>query len=217
MEISSPGVSLPGFLAASCLFLIVLSSLSLEIADWLELIVLLTGFAIILVELFLLPTFGVLGAVGIVLFLAGLLGMLLPNLREVSFEYDTHTLNAAGQYLMRRLAWLCGAFLLSLGVIVFLGRYVLPGFSGFRRFMLVGHEQEAAQGFIAGENPLDLPQAGTPGTVFSSLRPSGKIRVEERIYDAVSMGDFIEAGEPIFVDRLDGSVIVVRRKEDGER
>ena len=118
---------------------------------------------------------------------------------------------------MHRLAWLCGGFFFSLGGVVVFGRYVLPGFSGFRRFILVGHEQEAAQGFIAGENPLDLPQVGTPGTVFSSLRPSGKIRVEERIYDAVSMGDFIEAGEPIFVDRLDGSVIVVCRKEDGER
>jgi membrane-bound serine protease (ClpP class) len=58
IEMNHPGLSLPGSIAAICLFLIVLSSFSLEIANWLELILLLTGLALILTELFVLPTFG---------------------------------------------------------------------------------------------------------------------------------------------------------------
>lgn len=215
MEMSNPGLSLPGFVAASCLFLIILSSFSLQIADWLELILLLTGLMLILAEVFVLPTFGLLGVLGIILFFAGLFGMLLPKLSLIKFEYDTQTFNAAGYYFLERLAWLCGSLILSLCVIALLGRYFLPSFPTFRRFVLAGHEQDASKGYIAGENPLDLPQAGTKGKVFATLRPAGKILVDDRIFDAISTGDFIEAGEQIMVVRLEGSVIVVDREQGG--
>lgn len=212
MEMSNPGLSLPGFIAALSLFLIVLSSFSLEIAHWLELIILLTGLVLILVELFVLPTFGLLGVLGILLFLGGLFGMLLPSLGSVNFEYDTQTLNAAGEYFVQRLAWLCGTLILSVLIIAILARYVLPSFSTFNRFVLAGHEQDASKGFVAGDNPADLPQPGTRVDVFATLRPAGKIIVQDRIYDAVSTGDFIEAGEQVIVVRLEGGVIFVNRE-----
>lgn len=214
MELSNPGLSLPGFVAATCLFLIVLSSFSLEIANWLELIFLLIGLALILVELFVVPSFGLIGVLGIFLFIMGLFGMLLPGLESVKFEYDTQTLNAAGQYFFERLAWLCGSLILSVGIITLLARYVLPGFSTFNRFVLVGHEQDASRGFVAGEDPKTLPQPGARGQVLATLRPSGKIIVEDHIYEAVSTGDFIDAGESIIVVRLEGSVIFVNRAQD---
>ncbi len=214
MEISNPGLSLPGFVAATCLFLIVLSSFSLEIANWLELIFLLVGLALILVELFVLPSFGLIGFLGIFLFVIGLFGMLLPGLESVKFEYDTQTLNAAGQYFFERLAWLCGSLILSVGIIALLARHVLPSFSTFNRFVLAGHEQDATKGFVAGEDPKNLPQPGTQGQVLATLRPSGKIIVKDQIYEAVSTGDFIDAGESIVVVRLEGSVIFVNRIQD---
>ncbi|MBA3721696.1 MAG: serine protease [Parachlamydiaceae bacterium] len=211
IEINNPGLSLPGSVAATCLFLIILSSFALEIANWLELILLLSGLALILVELFVLPTFGLLGVLGIVLFIAGLFGMLLPEARAVHFEYDTKTLNAAGQYFVERLAWLAGSLLLSLGIIAILARFVLPSFPGWRRFVLVGNEQDADKGFFAGDDPKTLPQPGTKGEVLATLRPSGKVILNDKIYDAISSGDFIDAGEPIVVVKLDGGVIVVNR------
>lgn len=206
LELNHPGLSFPGFIAGACLFLIILSSYSLQLANWLELIILLTGIVLILVELFILPTFGLLGVLGIFLFLGGLFAMLLPNLGSVKFEYDTHTLNAAGEYFFRRLAWLCGSLIASVAVIVVLARYVVPGFAAFNPFVLVGHEQE---GYIAGDKPSTLPQPGTKGEVFATLRPAGKIIIDDKVYDAVSTGDFIQAGEKVIVARLEGSVIVV--------
>lgn len=213
IELNNPGLTLPGSVAAICLFLIILSSFSLEIANWLELIILLTGLALILAELFVLPTFGLLGVLGIILFVGGLFGMLLPSLSDAKFEFDTHSLNAAGQYFIQRLAWLCGALILSVLVIAVLARYVLPNFMGFNRFVLAGHEQDASRGFIAGENPADLPQAGAKGEVLATLRPAGKVLVQDHIYDAVSTGGFIEAGEKVVVVRLEGSVIMVNREQ----
>lgn len=209
MEISNPGLSLPGFIAGTCLFLIVLSSFSLQIANWLELILLLTGLLLILVELFILPTFGLLGVLGIILFIAGLFGMLLPSLDSVKFEYDTQSLNAAGQYFLKRLAWLCGSVILSSIVIAFLASYVLPSFSAFNRFVLSGYEQDASKGYVAGENPSEMPKAGDRAIVFATLRPGGKIMVQDKIYDAISSGDLIEAGETVVVAAVEGSTVIV--------
>lgn len=211
IELNNPGLSLPGFIAGLSLFLIILSSFSLEIANWLELILLLTGLALILAELFVLPTFGLLGILGIILFLVGLFGMLLPGLSSVHFEYDTKNFNAAGQYFMERLAWLCGSLILSIVIIALLARYVLPSFPALHRFVLVGHEQDSSEGFVAGENPANLPQPGTKAEVFATLRPAGKIIVKDKIFDAISTGDFIDAGEKIVIVRVEGSTIFVNR------
>lgn len=211
MELSSPGLSLPGSVAAICLFLIILSSFALEIANWLEVILLLTGLAILLVELFLLPTFGLLGFAGIIFFLTGLFGMMLPGIGSVQYEVDTNTLNAAGEALFKRLAWLCGTLVLGFGIILLLARYITPTLAGFSRFVLAGREQE---GYIAGESPQKLPQPGSVGEAATTLRPAGKIIIQDNLYDAITPGGFIEKGSKIVVERLDGSVIVVSQKEE---
>ena len=207
MEFSSPGFGLPGTVAITCLFLILLSSYALEIANWLEVILLLTGILIILVELFILPTFGLLGFIGIVFFLAGLFGLMLPGLSSINYELDTQTFNAAGEAFFERLAWLSGSLILGSIIILLLTRYMTPTFAGFRRFVLSGNEQN---GFISGASAHDLPIPGTVGEAFTPLRPAGKVIFNDIIYDAISSGTFIEKGATVAVERLDGSVIVVK-------
>lgn len=121
MEFNHPGFGLPAFVAGGCLLLIILSTYSLQLANWLEVIILFTGLILIVVELFVLPTFGLLGILGIVLFLGGLFAMLLPGISSVKYEFDTQTLNAAGIYFMKRLAWLSGSLILSVAIIALFG------------------------------------------------------------------------------------------------
>jgi membrane-bound ClpP family serine protease len=213
IEINSPGFGVPGSIALTCLFLIVLSSFSLEIANWLELILLLVGITTILVELFVLPTFGLLGFIGIICFLAGLFGMMLPGAGSVSYEYETHTFNAAGEVFFERLAWLCGTLVLAFILIALLARYVTPSLGVFNRFVLSGHEQE---GYLAVDSPSSLPKSGTKGEVVATLRPAGKVLIEGTIYDAISSGGFIEEGTSIVVSRIEGSSIVVEMANQGE-
>lgn len=211
VEMNSPGLGFPGFVAGCCLFLIVLASFSLQIAHWLELIFLLTGFALILTELFILPTFGLLGILGAFLFFGGLFGMLLPSIGNVHFEYDTQTFNAAGEYFMQRLAWLCGSLIVSAIIIAILARYVFPSFPGLSRFVLSGHEQDASLGYTAGNNPIDMPTLGAQAEVFATLRPAGKIIVNGRIYDAISTGELISTEEKVIITAVEGSTIIVKR------
>lgn len=213
-EFTTPGFGLGGTIGITCLFLIVLSSFALEIGNWLELILLLVGLGVILVELFVLPTFGLLGAIGILFFLVGLFGLMLPGIGSVSFELDSHTFNAAGEVVFERLAWLCGALVASFIIIVLLARYVTPQLAGLSRFVLKGNEQ---QGYIAGHLPSTLPQPGAKGVAAVTLRPAGKIVVDDVLYDALSVGSLIEKGTPIVVLSLDGSTIMVSVDENKEQ
>lgn len=210
LEASSPGFGLPGTVALTCLFLIVLSSFSLEIANWLEVILLVTGILVILFELFVLPTFGLLGFIGILLFLVGLFGMMLPGADSVGYEYDTKTLNAAGIAFFERLAWLCGTFVLGLILIGLLARYVTPRFTTFNRFVLQGNEQT---GFTSVENLSELPKPGTKGEAITTLRPSGKIVIDNIPYDAMSTGSLIEKGHSIQVMGIDSGTLLVEEIE----
>lgn len=213
MEMSSPGFGIPAIIALFCLFLMILSALSLDIANWLEVILLLTGLLVIAIDLFFLPTFGLLGFIGAVFFLIGLFGMLLPGIGSVDFDFDTQTWNVAGEALFERLAWLSGTILAGILLMFLIGRFITPKFAAWNRFVLEGSEQDASQGYIAGENPQKLPQPGQKGEVVSTLRPAGKVMIDGRIYDAMTSGSFIEKGTPIVVAVLDGSVMIVAKEE----
>ena len=217
MEISSPGASLPGSIGVICLFLIILSSFEQEIGNALELILLFVGLATILVEVFVLPTFGLLGFVGLLCFMAGLFGLMLPGLGKISFEWDTSSFNAAGEVFYERLAWLCGSIIVSIIIMWILGRYVLPSFGTFKRFVLSGHEQDASLGYMAGEDPHLLPKPGTEGKVIATLRPAGKVLLNDTIYDAMSDGNFIEKGKDIVVVRIEGSIIIVNMNDQEKK
>jgi len=212
MEFSTPGFGLPGSISLICLFLIILSSFALEIASWLELILLLAGVSIIGIDLFVLPTFGLIGIFGVILFIIGLFGLMLPGANAIDFEFDTGTFNAAGEAFMNRLAWLSGTFVLGLGLMAILARYVTPRFAAFNRFVLQGNEQNASDGYQAGLNPKLLPQPGVHGEAATTLRPGGKILIDGQYYDAISSGSFIEKGSQIKVIGFDGNALMVEEE-----
>lgn len=210
-ELSTPGFGVPGAIGVTCLLLIILSSFALEIANWLEVILLLIGLAIIVVDLFVLPTFGLMGFIGLIFFLAGLFGLLIPDIGSIQYEFDTGTLNAAGQMVVEKLVWYSMTLLVGAIIVFLLARYLTPAIASYSSLVLQGNEQDASRGYLAGENPKDLPQKGSKGQVMATLRPAGKIMINDTVYEALSDGNFIERGEEIEVIRLDGSVIVVNK------
>ena len=210
LEVNSPGFGLPGAVASLCLMLIVVSNLSLEIANWIEVIFLMVGILFVLADLFLLPTGGLLLFVGALLAVGSLFAIMLPAIDVIDYEFESKTLSVGGQLFLERLAWLSGTIVVAFAIMALVGRYIQPAFIGFNRFVLVGHEQE---GYIAGDDPTTLPQPGSKGEVLATLRPSGKVVIDGVIYEALAAGTFIEKGVTVQVDRLESSVIVVVQKE----
>jgi membrane-bound serine protease (ClpP class) len=216
IEFNHPGAGIPGSVAVACLALIVMSSFSQEIGNILELILVLVGLLFIGIDFFVIPTFGLLAFIGGIFFIVGLFGMMLPGIEGVNYEFDTQTFNAAGQAFMEQLSWLSGTILLALAIIMLLGRYVMPSLHRFSNLMLVGGEQSAKEGYYSGLNPQSLPQPGSEGKVIATLRPTGKIVINDDIFDAVSEGEYLEKGTSIVISRLDGNVIFVTKQEEEE-
>ena len=212
MEMNTPGFGVAGSIAAICLSLIIISSFSQEIASYLEVFLMALGALILVLDFTLLPTFGILGFFGLLLFLGGLFAIMLPGLESMSYEVDTQTLNAAGEIALDRLTWYLATFVIGMAAMLLLARYITPSTKLLRRFVLSGGEQEASQGYTAGIAAFDAPEIGAVGEVISTLRPSGKAVFGEKLYDVVSEGAFIEKGTKVLVVRTENGNVIVKEK-----
>ncbi|MQA31837.1 MAG: hypothetical protein GEU82_18715, partial [Luteitalea sp.] len=151
--------------------------------------------ALVAIEVFVIPGFTVAGLAGIVALVAGL-GMTLVGAGA--------TMNAIvvalGRVAVSILLAMAGAF----GLLRLLPR--LP----FGRRLVLGTGMQTDLGYVSAPEG-DRQWLGRTGTAISPLRPAGIAEIDGARVDVVSDGDFIEAGTPILVTRVDGNRIVVRR------
>ncbi len=209
MEFSSGGFGVAGAVALISLFLVALSSFALEAITILEPLLLVFGLILVCLEIFFFPTLGILGVIGVVFIIMGLAGMMLPGIESVSYQGDQ--LNAAGEYVLSRLAWLSGAFLVAIFVMAILSRYMWPKL-GLSKALVLSEDMRskaAVEGNLAPSPLSALPDVGVQAVVSSALRPAGKVCVQEVEYDALSTGSFIPEGTSVTIVRIEGAKVVV--------
>lgn len=192
LEMQHPGLIAPLILAGSCLGLILLSQFAVETVYLLELIALGAGIVILFVELFILPTFGIGGIVGLLLALGGFISIMIPHFHDVQFF---PALNLAAEAIIERLAYLCGWMLVA-GCLF---AWILPRY--LRRFAHTHHH----------EHPLPFVIAeGKQGMAYTQLRPSGKVVIDGTHYEATTEGRFVEKGTAVAVIRQEGNKLWVK-------
>lgn len=195
VEIRTPGFGVPGAVGLTSLGLFLWGHWLVNLAGWEELMLALLGLVLLLVEAFVLPGFGVAGVLGI-LAMAG--ALLLSTLGE----------GATTQALLTAAGRLGVSLAVALGLSLLLLR-LFPR-TRFGRQLILDTNLEARQGFTS--EPLsDHRLVGSLGVAVSALRPAGIADIDGRRIDVVSDGDYVEPGESIRVDHVDGNRIVVRR------
>jgi len=195
IEIRTPGFGVPGALGLASLGLFLGGHWLVNLAGWEELMLALGGLVLLLIEAFVLPGFGIAGILGILALAAALI------LSTVGEGSTVQTLVIAAGRLGISLAV---AMVLSLLMLRFLPR------TRFGRQLVLETDLDADSGFTS--EPLsDHDLVGKIGTSMSTLRPAGIAEIDGRRIDVVSDGDYIEPGQPIRVDHVDGNRIVVRR------
>jgi membrane-bound serine protease (ClpP class) len=55
---------------------------------------------------------------------------------------------------------------------------------------------------------------GKTGVAYTVLRPSGKVIIENTIYDAFTRGDYVEKGTNIIVIDQEGTSIKVKKMQE---
>lgn len=96
--------------------------------------------------------------------------------------------------------------LLSVGVCFLALRNIRR--SGKRDSFFLRQDQE---GFSSGKIEEDL--VGKEGVVSTELKPAGHIKVEGKVYQALSQGEFLSKGSMVEVVLMKGSHVIVKLKK----
>jgi membrane-bound serine protease (ClpP class) len=201
-ELQSPGIGFP--LAAAVLAAILyFAPLYLEgLAQNWELLIFIVGLILIVVEIFAIPGFGVAGVTGILLVVTGLTLSMVDN---VVFDLKW---NIALAEVVKKFFIVIASMFVSLVVSLILGKQLFTNkaFAG----LSLDRDLNTDEGFLGVESqPRQI--VGKTGVAESVLRPSGKVRIDDEIYDAASEYGFINKGEKIRVLRYaQGQLYVIK-------
>lgn len=166
-----------------------------------EILLFVVGVILLLLEIFVIPGFGVAGMAGIICIVAGLTFSLL-GFNGFDFEWNSIAGDLLAQSFFRVMAVVTVAFV----GIFFFGQSLIS-LPGFNKIVLKSN-QESKEGFSVKENNLD-GLIGQSGIVLHQLRPSGKIIIDGNIYDAISLTNMVEQGNSVKVISVEGSLLKV--------
>ncbi|HBG41849.1 MAG TPA: serine protease [Porphyromonadaceae bacterium] len=198
-ELQSPGVGFPLAVAiAAALLYFTPLYLTGYAQNW-EVLLFVLGLIAMVFELLVVPGFGVTGIVGILFIVSGLLLALIGNIR---FHFD----GLPVMQLFRALVIVFAGLGLGSVLIVYLSsRIGKPGF--FRKVALLADQKGTVS---VSMEPASM--VGKIGVSVTGLRPSGRIRIEGELYDAVSVKGFIEQDEPVKVIRYENFQLYVMKQ-----
>ena len=193
-ELQSPGWGIPGFVGLACLILSLSASYIAQLATMSDMLFVLTGLALILLEVLVIPGFGIAGLGGIGLMIYGLYLLLLPDI-PVGEE-------VLGQAMDGFLIGLVGAVI----GLVLLVKLMIK--TKFWEQLTAPDTQKKEDGY---SNTLGWESLqGETGIADTDLHPSGWVRVKDQRIFVVSEGEFIEEEKEIKILSVDGNRVLVR-------
>lgn len=200
-ELQTPGVGFPILLALTGAILY-FAPLYLEgLASYWEIILFITGLILLAVELFALPGFGVAGILGILFMVSGLAFAMVGN-QGPDFS-GVPTSEVANSFLLV----IISAFL-SLTLSFYFGAKLITSQGWIGNTLSLNTVQDTAMGY-SSINVKMKELLGKTGTAYTMLRPSGKVEIEDEIFDATALTGYIEKGENVRVVKYETSQVFV--------
>jgi membrane-bound serine protease (ClpP class) len=201
-EMQTPGIGFPlviAIIAAVGYF----APLYLEglAANW-EIIIFIVGLILIALEIFVIPGFGIAGLSGILLAFTGLVLSLIDN---INFDFEGVHPEKILSALTTVVVALFGGFMLSIA----LSKRVFSADSGAFKNLSLHATQEKEDGYVGVDNFKVL--VGKEGTAYTVLRPSGKVKIDGKIYDAVANLGMIDRGDTVIVVKAESAQLYVEK------
>jgi membrane-bound serine protease (ClpP class) len=205
-EMQSPGIGFPlgiAILAALLYFM----PLYLEgLAEHWEIALFIVGLILIAVEIFVIPGFGVAGALGIVFVFVGLVLSLIDN---VNFDFEGVQMEGVGKAIATVVIGIFSGFVLAL----YLGKRMFTAEHGWFKNFALNTVQHVNDGFVSVNTTL-FELKGKKGIAQTVLRPGGKINIEGEVYDAIAVTGFIDKDEKIVVAKVEATQLYVELDEE---
>jgi membrane-bound serine protease (ClpP class) len=204
LEVRTPGFGIPGIIGISCLIIFFGSHYVLHLADTIDLLLVLVGICLILLEVFVIPGFGLAGISGMICLLIGMyLSLVNFTIPQYTWEYES----------LKDVATSFSVFVLSFSALIAITWKFLPLMPFYGALVMEG-VQDASEGYVGSDLELAAASISLRGTATTFLRPAGKGRFNDRTYDIVTRGDFIEKGSAIVIVQTDGNRFVVELDDE---
>lgn len=202
-EMSAPGLGVPGFLGALCFTAYFWSQFFHGNAEWFEVLLFVVGAVCIMVEVFVIPGVGIFGFGGVIMMAVAIVlsaqSFIIPqNYRQL-------------EQLPLSLFPLIGAGFGLISAVLILPK-VLPNTPFLRGIILsppareeTGLEERGDREATADYSHLN----GEFGKAVTKLRPSGRAKFGNRVYDVITQGSVVDKGAKVKVIEAVANRVVV--------
>jgi membrane-bound serine protease (ClpP class) len=204
IEVQTPGVGIFGFVGVTALVILLFGHNVAGLTGQVDLVLIVLGIVLLLVEMFVLPGFGVAGLLGIIALGAGMVMAMIPHMPTGVPDLPGIAPPSIGPYIQTALLKLAIGMILSLIGGYFISKW-LPHTSFYGRLVL----ESTQEGYVSTDVEQKQSLVGKIGTTVSPLRPAGIAEIDGRRVDVVSNGDFIQANQRVLVTETEGTRIVV--------
>lgn len=193
IEIRTPGIGVPGIGGMICLGLFFGGHMFARVSAGYAAVAFVIGVGLLLLEVFIIPGFGVAGISGIILTFGSIIFIF-------GSTYDPSV----------AMLWISISFIATLGLAIVLF-YTLPETSAVQKFVLSTSETKES-GYSA--HPDDKSKyIGKTGKSLTPLRPVGAAMIDGKRLNVITEGELIERDTPIEVFRIEGNNVFVKSNE----
>ena len=190
VEIRTPGFGVPGIAGLICLGLFFWGHRLLNISADYAALAFILGVVLLLIELFVIPGFGIAGIGGIVL----MFGSVFFVFRN-AYKLETALFTLSLSIIL--------AFALAIALY-----NILPKTRTWNHLVLDA-AMDAGSGFHSAPREDFRAYIGKTGVALTPLRPAGTVRIDDKRLDVVTAGDFIVRETPVKIISVEGSKIFV--------
>lgn len=200
-ELQTPGIGFP-LIAAITAATLYFAPLYLDglAANW-EILVFMIGLVFLALEVFVIPGFGVAGISGIALIITGLTLSMIDN---NGFDFSGIGMNG----IIKSLLTVVISIFIGLISSFYFGQKVLK--SHVFGKLALETVQNSNEGFSVSYDDMK-EMIGKKGVAYTILRPSGKIMIDDTLFDATALNGYIDKGDEIEVVKYETSSLFVKK------
>lgn len=198
-EMQAPGLGFAGAVSLLALILYLVPYYLNGLAENWEILALFIGVLLIAAEIFVIPGFGVAGISGITLTVVSLVLIMVDNR---TFEFGFAGMHDVVIATLVTFAGLIG----GVAILIF-GGTRLTRTAAFKNITLT-ETQRSEEGFTVSRYKEQM--AGKDGIAHTVLRPSGRVLIDNEVFDAFTRGEYVEKGSRIEVVSQEGATLLVK-------
>ena len=202
IELRTPGIGVGAFVGTVAIMLFFWSQYLNGTAGWLEVLLFVAGIGFVLMEIFVLPGFGIFGLGGGAMVIASLILASLTFVRPHSEQDMEELTKSVGMVAVA-----------GMGMVatVLISRRYLPDAPLFRNVVLAPPEPAERAILDDRESLADYSHlVGLRGVAATHLRPAGKAEIDHQLIDVIAEAEPIDRGTPLEVVDAHANRVVVR-------